>query len=39
MLLLLEFIGALVLIGVCAYGASKLIQSWYDRDPNTKDPE
>jgi hypothetical protein len=40
-LLLIELIGALVLIGVCAYGASKLIESFYDRNrtpPDRKDP-
>lgn len=40
MLLLIELIGALVLIGVCAYGASKLIESFYNRDqphPDRKD--
>jgi len=39
--LLIELIGALVLIGVCAYGASKLIESFYDRNrtpPDRKDP-
>ena len=30
MLMLIELVGALVLIGVCAYGASKLIESWYE---------
>jgi hypothetical protein len=41
MLLLIELIGALVLIGVCAYGASKLIETWYNRanPKNPKDPE
>jgi hypothetical protein len=41
MLMLIELIGALVLIGVCAYGASKLIESFYNRDrtpPDRKDP-
>jgi flagellar biogenesis protein FliO len=40
-ILLIELIGALVLIGVCAYGASKLIESFYDRNrtpPDRKDP-
>ena len=39
MLLLIELVGALVLIGVCAYGASKLIESWYNRTNTPKDPE
>lgn len=43
MLLLIELIGALVLIGVCAYGASKLMEQWYNRNPPRnpprKDPE
>lgn len=39
MLMLIELIGALVLIGVCAYGVTKLIESWYERPSNRKDPE
>lgn len=39
MLMLIELIGALVLIGVCAYGVSKLIETWYNRGHQNKDPE
>ena len=30
MLMLIELVGALVLIGVCAYGVTKLMESWYE---------
>ena len=39
MLVIIELIGALVLIGVCALGVSKLIQSYFDRPTDRKDPE
>jgi hypothetical protein len=41
MLMLIELVGALVLIGVCAYGTSKLIETWYNRanPKNPTDPE
>jgi flagellar biogenesis protein FliO len=39
MLMLIELIGALVIIGVCAYGVTKLIETWYSRNAQNKDPE
>lgn len=39
MLVLIELIGSLVLIGICTYGAIKLIESWFNRTTNQKDPE
>jgi len=37
MLMLIELVGALVLIGVFAYGVSKLIETWYTRDRTPSD--
>lgn len=39
MLMLIELIGALVLIGVCAYGVSKLIESWYENRTGDEDKD
>jgi len=39
MLVLIELVGALVLIGTCAYGAINLIKNWYDRKTVRKVPK
>lgn len=45
MLMLIELIGAFMIICACAYGISKLIEIWYDRiasrvrNTDRKEPE
>ena len=38
MLVIIELIGSLVLIGICAYGVTKLVEAWMTREPPNKDP-
>lgn len=37
-LMIIELVGALVLIGLCGYGAYKFALSWLARNSNPKDP-